>query len=278
MTDFISGSTHDIIEPHLEVDIMQQGAVKDVFVIAGPEGPPGTPGLNGEVTTADMNTAIAAASTADRARANHTGTQAQSTVVNLTTDLAAKLATADAPELIRDTMGAALVAGTNVTITPNDALDTITIAASSGGGGGVLASTQYNPASATTATQVGGTGTFSDVDATNLSVTFTVPASGAVIIGLSARVSSSSASNAAMWAVGVAGTVVAASASKLNEGGGAGTPVKTSHRFKITGLTPGASVTYRWMHANAAGNTTQTLYGGTGTAAHGPALMEVLAA
>lgn len=43
-----------------------------------------------------------------------------------------RLPTAGAPELIRDTMGVALVAGTNVTITPNDVADTITIAASAG--------------------------------------------------------------------------------------------------------------------------------------------------
>lgn len=48
----------------------------------------------------------------------------------------AALSTAAAPELIRDTMATALVAGTNVTITPNDGADTITIAASGGGGGG----------------------------------------------------------------------------------------------------------------------------------------------
>jgi hypothetical protein len=39
------------------------------------------------------------------------------------------------PEVVRDTIAAALVAGTNVTITPNDAGDTITIAATGGGGG-----------------------------------------------------------------------------------------------------------------------------------------------
>lgn len=48
---------------------------------------------------------------------------------------AAALATVDAPELIRDTIASALVAGTNVTITNNDAGDTITIAASGTGGG-----------------------------------------------------------------------------------------------------------------------------------------------
>ena len=37
-------------------------------------------------------------------------------------------------ETIRDTMATALVAGTNITITPNDGSDTITIAASGGGG------------------------------------------------------------------------------------------------------------------------------------------------
>ena len=50
-------------------------------------------------------------------------------------DLSGLLTTAAAPELIRDTMGTALVAGANVTITPNDPGDTITIAASGGGGG-----------------------------------------------------------------------------------------------------------------------------------------------
>lgn len=41
--------------------------------------------------------------------------------------LANKLATTDAPELIRDTIAAALVEGENVTITPDDAGNTITI-------------------------------------------------------------------------------------------------------------------------------------------------------
>lgn len=52
---------------------------------------------------------------------------------------AAALAAADAPELIRDTIGATLVQGANVTITPNDAGDTIAIAAATSGASGIPA-------------------------------------------------------------------------------------------------------------------------------------------
>ena len=51
--------------------------------------------------------------------------------------------TTNAPELIRDTMGSTLVAGSNVTITPDDANDTITISASGGGGGGSTGTVQF---------------------------------------------------------------------------------------------------------------------------------------
>lgn len=57
-------------------------------------------------------------------------------VAGLQTALDAKLATTDAPELIRDTMGAALVAGANVTVLVDDAGEKITISATGGGGGG----------------------------------------------------------------------------------------------------------------------------------------------
>jgi len=49
---------------------------------------------------------------------------------------AAALPSADAPELIRDTIGTALVAGSNMTVTVSDAGDTITLASSGAGGGG----------------------------------------------------------------------------------------------------------------------------------------------
>jgi hypothetical protein len=78
-----------------------------------------------------------------KARANHTGTQTASTIsdfnaaadARVVAGITGKLDTSAAPELIRDTIGTALVAGTNVTITVNDAGDTITVDASGGGGG-----------------------------------------------------------------------------------------------------------------------------------------------
>lgn len=106
-------------------------------------------------TTASVTSAVNTASTADRARANHTGTQASSTLSDLTEtvqdivaafispgtgltktyDDAGNLLTLTAtsgggttdPEVVRDTIGSALVAGTGVNIVLNDAGDTITI-------------------------------------------------------------------------------------------------------------------------------------------------------
>jgi uncharacterized ParB-like nuclease family protein len=75
-------------------------------------------------------------------------------------------AAADIPllaEYIRDTIAAALVAGANVTITPNDGADTITIAATGGGGGGGLADGSYGDVT------VSGSGTVITIN--NASVT-----------------------------------------------------------------------------------------------------------
>jgi hypothetical protein len=67
--------------------------VKSSVNLSGnPTAPTQTAGNNSTrlATTAYADGAVATASTADRARANHTGSQAQSTVVNLVSDLAAK--------------------------------------------------------------------------------------------------------------------------------------------------------------------------------------------
>ena len=84
------------------------------------------------------------------------------------------LTTAAAPELIRDTMGAALVAGANVTITPNDAGDTITVAAAAGGGGGGVQ--EINAKTGTTYTLVAGDAGKLVTCTNAAAITVTVPA------------------------------------------------------------------------------------------------------
>lgn len=58
--------------------------------------------------------------------------ESDSTNVHGIPDTSTLVTTTTAPELIRDTMAAALTAGPGVTITPNDGADTITIAAGAG--------------------------------------------------------------------------------------------------------------------------------------------------
>ena len=74
----------------------------------------------------------------DRSRANHTGTQTASTI-------------SDFSEAVDDRVSSLLVAGTNITLTYNDAANTLTVDASGGGGGSPGGSTgeiQYNNAGA----------------------------------------------------------------------------------------------------------------------------------
>jgi hypothetical protein len=66
-------------------------------------------------------------------------------------------------EFIRDTIGATLVAGTNVTITVNDAADTITIAATGGGGGGSLTVQEGDTTVSSAATTLDFDGTYFNI-------------------------------------------------------------------------------------------------------------------
>lgn len=61
-------------------------------------------------------------------KASLSHTHAISDVTSLSTTLADKLNISDAPEVARDAIASALVADTGITITPNDGLDTITLA------------------------------------------------------------------------------------------------------------------------------------------------------
>lgn len=191
------------------------------------------------------------------------------------------------PEYIRDTASDMLVAGTGVTLTKDDPGNTVTISASGGASGGLLGYTSYNPTAITTYTSSGSS---ADVDATNLTITFTAPASGIVLIALEAVASmtSSSASGEGMWSLRTGTTNVVGSARSVLKGTAATASrqrIRTS--IRLTGLVAGTSYTYKWAYRAQDGFSVNTQivcgtpsgpeFSGTGTAV-GPAIMEAWAA
>lgn len=108
-----------------------------------------------------------------------------------------------------------------------------------------------------------------DVDATNLSVTFTVPASGAVLVVLSAACREPGGNNV-FFGLRVASSDVAGSTTNVTANAGMTRPYVA---IKVTGLTPGASVTYKFAFRCDAG--TAAIWTGP---TRGKAVMEVYAA
>lgn len=150
---------------------------------------------------------------------------------------------------------------------------------SSGGGTTeLLDTTEYGPVSATTLSS--SSATVADVDATNLTVTFTVPASGAVIVRMNAyaEFTTNPGTRLYMWALREGSSTVTGSSrgvlrrpTAINSGG----IVAYSARF--SGLTPSASVTWKWAHAVDTADCTGRILADDGTK-WGKALMEVWAA
>lgn len=117
-------------------------------------------------------------------------------------------------------------------------------------------------------------GTFADVDATDLAVTFTVPLSGAVVITVNARVNVDNATaislNLREGAADVAGTAQFV----LYHDAGGSVQVRAATTFRLTGLTPGDSKTYKLGFARSFGAGTAAIK----RAADDPVTMLVLAA
>ena len=107
-----------------------------------------------------------------------------------------------------------------------------------------------------------------DLDATNLSVTFTVPESGNVLVVLNG-VLQKVTSGLTRWGVREGSSFVAqglVSSGTLSD-------IRCTLSLYITGLVAGSQHTYKWGFATSAGTT--YVVGGTG---HGPAVMQIWSA
>lgn len=127
----------------------------------------------------------------------------------------------------------------------------------------------------TSATTGGGvvssTNTWQDVDSANIAVTFTVPASGAV--RLCANFTMNANSTNVYMGFRNGGSVVAGTVAFMDQSGSGSK--RYNHVCYVTGLTPGASLTYKL--AFQANGTGATVYTGDGGSAinNGPAVLEV---
>jgi hypothetical protein len=115
---------------------------------------------------------------------------------------------------------------------------------------------------------------------TNIAVTFTVPASGKVIVRLAATAGATTAPTAGAyqsWGIRESTSIIAGgvgdSIAVRQPTAAAETMQSCVKEFYFTGLTPGASLTYKWAAANSVG-TGSTFKASTNS----PAIMTVIAA
>jgi hypothetical protein len=179
----------------------------------------------------------------------------------LPTALAAKLAAAANlsdvadPDVARDNLNAQ-EAGTSVLLTGRTANSILATNGSGAvidvpGAGVLLAYSNYAGVGGAVATT---SSSYADIDAAEQVVTFTVPVSGAVLIRASARINIESL-NAYGYNLREGGSDVAGTAQTVGYYEGANTwQCRTSAVFVVTGLTPGASKTYKLGHARLGGS------------------------
>ena len=150
---------------------------------------------------------------------------------------------------------------------------TVTIVESAGGGGGLLAVAIYAPASLQIYSITGTS--MADVDATNLKVTFTAPASGNVLVRLNAYADETVAAET-YWGLRESSSDIAGSIGRIyraiaDEG-------YFSYAMYVTGVS-GGSHTYKWSAAVSAGGTARIIIqDGSAVAKWGAGIMEVWAA
>lgn len=126
------------------------------------------------------------------------------------------------------------------------------------GGSSLLGHAELSHASVdTTITGIGSGATLTDLDATNLAVAFTVPTSGAVVVTMGAAHAQAGGAGTTYFGIREASSTVRKGIANQYSAN----IITATLSFKVTGLTPGASKTYKFGGANN---------GGTLTVYHGP--------
>lgn len=158
-----------------------------------------------------------------------------------------------------------LDSGNSNKLTRKDSSGTVTVVeGGTGTSGGILAQKIYNPGTITTYTITATT--ITDVDSTNLAVTFTAPASGNVLVTLQGLHQipngAASAYTSLYWGLRESTTTLH---EKVVFGGAflssAAWDMASCMRYVITGISAG-SHTYKWAHRLDAASKTATLYAG----------------
>jgi hypothetical protein len=187
-------------------------------------------------------------------------------------------APADLP-LAGGTMSGAIAMGTNK-ITGladgSDPQDAACFGQITGGGGGLLACVQYGPASEAPYTIA--TGTLTAVDSTNLTVSFAAPASGQVLIRLSAMLQATAGTSICFGLLDHTSHAQVGPISTAAYGSNA----TVATPLLITGLTPATVYQYDWAWLVAQGGVSSVmpvqLSASTPTNIAAPATMEVWSA
>jgi hypothetical protein len=149
------------------------------------------------------------------------------------------------------------------------------------GGSGLLACVQYAPSSL--ATYNCKSLSLIAVDTTHLTIPFTVPASGNVLVKLSALCNEADNSNMGMFALFTHGTSSQVGDTFAVVGYDSSLLIVVTATFYITGLTPGTHLQYDWAYATTSTVNGLFVYvsghtGVTGAPFNAPATMEVWSA
>jgi len=149
---------------------------------------------------------------------------------------------------------------------------------------GLLARVQYAPASNSSYSTTSGT--LAAIDTTHLTIPFTVPASGAVLVRLTGvAYTITTGASGGFWALldhtshAQVGYTIGMQYTLANSS--PGNMINTTAAFLITSLTPAASLQYDWAFATSAATFYLNAAGLTGTGSSlgvAPATMEVWAA